>query len=197
MSILDDLISGLKSWVRNVVDSAISGLKAWTRNLVKAAIDAVDWTLSYISEYITNVYKTFNEYITNVSNTFNEYISNVVNNFTTYVTNVYNTTQKYITNVTKYFNTYVTNVYGINEAWVRNFFKLMDPTGFLKDPLGYIQGAFNNFIDFWIHGTIRSLAEGLQIGLAGNPPEPEGPGASFKAGFNSVVNEEERHMGHG
>lgn len=197
MTILDDLINGLKSWVRNVVDAAISGVKDWVRGFVKAAIAAVDWVVTNITKYVTNVYNSLSEYVTNVYNTVNEYITNVVHNITENITNIVNNTIKYITNVTKVYKEYVTNIYGINEAWVRNFFTLMDPTGFLRDPLGYIQGAFTNFIDFWVHGLVKSLAEGLQIGLAGNPPEPKGPGASFKRGFNSVINEEEEHTSHG
>ncbi|GAI85920.1 unnamed protein product, partial [marine sediment metagenome] len=121
------------------------------------------------NEYISNVYNTVNKYVTNVSNTFNEYITNVTKVYKEYITNNSYTTIKYITNV----------------------IGVLDPMGFLKDPLGYIQGAFNNFIDFWVHGLVGSLAEGLQTGFAGNPPAPEGPGASFKLGFDSVVNEEE------
>jgi len=52
-----------------------------------------------------------------------------------------------------------------NREWTTNFFKLMDPTGFLKDPLSYISAAFG--IQRLIAETlvVRSFWEGFEEGL--------------------------------
>lgn len=50
-------------------------------------------------------------------------------------------------------------------AWVNGLFALLDPHAFLEDPLGFIKGAFNTFIDPWAEGIIKAFWEGLEEGL--------------------------------
>jgi len=52
-----------------------------------------------------------------------------------------------------------------NREWAENFFKLMDPTGFLKDPLGYINAAFAIQGEIANTLAVKSFWEGFEEGL--------------------------------
>lgn len=158
----------------------VAAVKVWVQRYLP------DWVLEF-GRVINNVINNITENITNVYNTISEYVTNVYNYVTENITNVYNTTKKYITNITKYIteeitnvinNTYnyVTNIIGItqealnqglsdNRAWVTAFFKLMDPMGFLKDPLGTINAAFTIQREIAGNKMIGSFLEGLEEGL--------------------------------
>lgn len=53
-----------------------------------------------------------------------------------------------------------------NREWTTNFLKLMDPTGFLKDPLGTVSAAFALWKVAADSVIIDSFREGLEEGLA-------------------------------
>ena len=191
MGLLSDVWDYVRSKVKSLISSSVSDVKSWVRARIASAISSIDKFVTNISNYVTNKYYETKKYISNVYNTTKQYL-----------TNVYKTTQKYITNKRYETNQYITNIIGASTSWVDNKLADMrtyvdqriaalDTVGFFKDPLGYIGTAFTGLLDAWIHGTVGSFAKGLQIGLMGNPPEPEGPGASFKIGFNSVIDEKE------
>ncbi|MBA7630978.1 hypothetical protein ES703_38505 [subsurface metagenome] len=56
-----------------------------------------------------------------------------------------------------------------NREWMRNFGKLMDPTGFLKDPLGTVSAAFAIWRLAADHVVVKSFLEGFEEGLAEEP----------------------------
>ena len=82
-------------------------------------------------------------------------------------------------------------------SYVDNAVAGVDAVGFFKDPLGYIGTAFNNLIDAWVHGLVKSFGEGLQAGLKGSNPGPRGPGRAFMLGFRETLDEEEGHVSRG
>jgi len=166
MGLLSDLWDDIKSKVSSLISSAASDVKSWTRKRISDAIDAVDWVINNITKYVTNVYKTVTEYVTNVYNYVTEHITNVVNNITKNITN-------HITNITEN----ITHVVGVtrealdegladNREWMRNFGKLMDPAGFLKDPLGTVSAAFAIWGLAANHTIVKSFWEGFEEGLA-------------------------------
>jgi len=134
-------------------------------------------TVTNIVENITNVYNEFAEYVTNVYNDTYEYISNSYNYWSEYITNSYTYWTEEVTNI--YNNTYqnITNVVGAsmewvdqklqeNRDWMMNFAKLMDPMGFLKDPLGFINAAFALQGEIANNLAVKSFWEGFEEGLA-------------------------------
>lgn len=166
MGILSDVWDYVRSKVKALIASAVTELKPWVRARIASALDAVDWVINNITKYITNVYKTFEEYVTNIYNTVEEYITNNITNITKNITNN-------ITNI----NEYITNIIGItqdaldqgladNREWMRNFWKLMDPTGFLKDPLGTVSAAFAIWSLAANNLAVKSFWEGFEEGLA-------------------------------
>ena len=176
MGLLSDVWDYVRSKVKDLIAGSVTDLKVWVQNRIASAIDAVDWVVKNVINYVTNVYNTVKEYVTNVYNTVNEYITNVVENVTKYVSNVYNTTNQYITNVTNNTTQYITNVIGVTQAaldkaladnrgWMQNFFKLMDPGGFLKDPLGFINAAFAIQGEIVNNLAVKSFWEGFEEGL--------------------------------
>lgn len=166
MGLFEDVWNWIKSKVQYLIDSAISNVKTWARNTINAAIAGIQKVYNYFYDYITNVYNTTKKYITNVYNYVTENITNVVNNITEYVTNVTNVTKQYITNVIGSSKEWVLDQLANERSWTRNFFLLMDPTGFLKDPLSHIKAAFDIQRQVAETAVIRSFWEGLEEGLA-------------------------------
>ena len=145
-----------------------------------------DWVLEWgtiVNNWFTNTYQT----LQNTYNNFVEYVTNVINNSYEYVTNSYNYWTEYITNsytywteeITNVFNNtynYITNVIGVtqdildkaiadNREWMGNFAKLMDPQGFLKDPVGFINAAFALQGEIANNLAVKSFWEGFEEGL--------------------------------
>jgi len=56
-----------------------------------------------------------------------------------------------------------------NREWMTNFAKLMDPMGFLKDPLGYISAAFQVQRAIASQTVVKSFWEGFEEGLTEEP----------------------------
>jgi len=165
MGLLSDVWDYVRSKVKDLIAGSVTDLKVWVQNRIASAIDAVDWVVKNVINYVTNVYNTVKEYVTNVYNTVNEYITNVVENVTKYVSNVYNTTNQYITNVVGASTEWVTQKLQENREWTTNFFKLMDPGGFLKDPLGFINAAFAIQGEIVNNLAVKSFWEGFEEGL--------------------------------
>ena len=155
----------MKSKVQDVVNASLKTFKYWVNTAIDAAIGAIDWTITNVSQFITNVQKTYNDFITNTFNTINQIITNVQNTYNNFITNVSNTFNEYITNVTEVYNRYVTNKTYQTIQYVTNVIGVLDPLGFLKDPRGYITGVWNLLIDPWAHGIVKSFYEGLEEGL--------------------------------
>ncbi len=191
------VVASVKAWIiENMPDWVIE----WGEVIyetINNVYQTINNVYTYVTEEITNVINNTYKYITNTYNEFREYITNVYNNITENITQVFNNTYQYVTNVVgasvEWVEEKITNI----RSYVDQKAAAIDTVGFFEDPLGYIGTAFTGFLDAWIDGTVGSFAEGLQIGLVGNPPEPEGPGAAFKEGFNSVINEKEGHTPRG
>jgi len=166
MGLLSDIWDGIRGKVKALIDSAFTNFKPWVRARISDAIAGIRQVTNYITEHITNVYKTVKEYITNVYNTVNEYVTKVYNNVTNYVTNKYVTTNEYITNVVGASREWVEEELAENRAWMLSFAKLMDPQGFLKDPIGYIKAAFDIQRGVAQNLVVKSFWEGFEEGLA-------------------------------
>ena len=165
MSVLSEIWDYVKTKVSDLIAGAVTDLKVWVRNRIESAIDAVDWIVKNITNYITNVYTTVKEYVTNVYNYVTEEITNVYNNITKYVTNKYVTTNEYITNVIGASIEWVEERLADNREWMRNFAVLMDPSGFLKDPVGFINAAFAIQGEIVNSLAVKSFLEGFEEGL--------------------------------
>lgn len=163
--LLAQVIAAVKAWVlANMPDWVLE----WGRivnNWITNTTEYITNVVNYITEEVTNVYNDVTKYITNVYKTFEEYITNTYNYWTEEITNIYNTTEQYITNVIGVTEEWVNNVVADNRDWVRNFFKLMDPTAFLKDPMGTINAAFALQRKIAEEAFIRSFWEGFEEGL--------------------------------
>lgn len=197
MSLLSWIWDGIVSRVRALIDSATSTLRTWVRGLVSAVSDALDTLRGAWDSFRTKTLPDLWAAIRNAGQTIWQTINNVYNNITNYVSNVYNTINQYTTNVTNNVTQNVTQVLGATREWVMGYVGRILPVDLVRDPLGYIRAAFTGFIDAWIHGAAGSLAEGLQEGLAGSNPGPEGPGRAFALGFEEALQEEEGHVSRG
>ena len=167
--------------VEGLFAQVVAAVKVWALENMPEWV--VEWgqniynTVTNIVENITNVYNEFAEYVTNVYNDTYEYISNSYNYWTEYITNSYTYWTEEVTNI--YNNTYqnITNVVGAsmewvdqklqeNRDWMMNFAKLMDPMGFLKDPVGFINAAFAIQGEIANNLAVKSFWEGFEEGLA-------------------------------
>jgi len=166
--------------VEGLFAQVVAAVKVWALENMPEWV--VEWgqniynTVTNIVENITNVYNEFAEYVTNVYNDTYEYISNSYNYWSEYITNSYTYWTEEITNI--YNNTYqnITNVVGAsmewvdqklqeNRDWMMNFAKLMDPMGFLKDPVGFINAAFAIQGEIANTVAVKSFWEGFEEGL--------------------------------
>ena len=165
MGLFEDIWDWMKSLVQGLINAALYNFKYWVNNAIKAAIGAIDWAITNITNVVNNVYNTVKKYTTNVYNTTKQYITNSY----TYVT-------ESITNNISHVNENVTNVIGASKewvgeqlrderAWTRSFFKLMDPTGFLTDPIGTIKAVFTLQREIAGHAVVKSFWEGFEEGL--------------------------------
>ena len=166
MGLLSDVWDYCRSKVKDLIDSSLTSFKGWVNTRISDAIDGIRKVYNYVSNYVTNVYNNVSNFITNTYDNVSNYITNVVENVTKYVTNVYNTTSQYITNVVGASTGWVEEKLEENREWMRNFAKLMDPGGFLKDPLGYISAAFQVQSAMAGSVAVESFLEGFEEGLA-------------------------------
>ena len=165
MGLLSDVWDYCRSKVKDLIDSSLTSFKSWVNARIIDAVDSIRKVYNYVSNYVTNVYNNVSNYISNTYNTFKDYITNVYNNVTKYVTNKYITTNEYITNVIGASIEWVEDGLADNREWMRNFAKLMDPQGFLKDPIGYINAAFSIQGEIANTLAVRSFWEGFEEGL--------------------------------
>ncbi|MBA7592483.1 hypothetical protein ES708_34668 [subsurface metagenome] len=185
------VVAEIKMWVNNVIGDRLQPVYDWVDLLFAGArdaweglvagavtlINAVDTRLTNLATTVRDRWDTFNTL------TLPSIWTAITNKGTEILAALDQAKVDLTASLTKGLDDVVTYIDGRILIW--------DPVGFLKDPLDYIGTAFTNLIDAWVHDLIGSLAEGLHIGIAGNPPAPEGPGASFKLGFDSVVNKKE------
>jgi len=164
--LLAQITAAVKAWVLEYMPGWVL---EWGQNV---------WnTVTNIVENITNVYNDLREYVTNKYYDMREYVTNRYYDLRKYVTNVYNDTYQYLTqNITNIVQN-ITNVIGAstewvderladNREWTVNFFKLMDPTGFLKDPLGTVSAAFALWKLAADNVVVESFLAGFEEGLA-------------------------------
>lgn len=195
--LLAQLWSRVTAWIEENIQGWVTAWGKVINNTINNVYQTLQNTYNYVTENITNIVNNAYEYITNTYNYLTENISNVYNYLTENITNVVNNTYEYITNVVGASTEWVaTQISGVR-TYVDQKVAGIDTVGFFKDPLGYIGTAFTGLIDAWVHGAAGSLAEGLQEGLQGSNPGPEGPGRSFALGFEEAVREEEGHVSRG
>jgi len=193
-SLLSWIWDGIVWRVRSLIDSAVSTLKSWANGLISALSSALNTLRGAWDSFRTYTLPALWEAIRNAGQTIWQTITNVYNNVTNYVTNTYNYVTQNITNVTNNITQNVTQVLGATREWVMGYVAGIVPVDFVRDPLGYIGAAFTGFIDAWVHGVAASFSRGLQKGLVGSNPGPQGPGESFMRGFRKVVDDEEGHV---
>ena len=165
MSLLSWIWDGIKAKVRYLINSIVDPFKKWVYKKVSELWTAIENAGGTIIKYITNVYKTVEEYITNVYNYLTQHITNIVNNITENITNNITNITKNITNVVGASTAWVREQLADERSWTRNFVKLMDPTGFLKDPIGTIKAAFSIQRKIAETTIIRSFWKGFEEGL--------------------------------
>ena len=155
-SIVDPIVNRINEGIKQIADWVTGVESAWEHFTSKTLPDL--WTA------IQEASATFVEYVENVYHVTEEYITNTYNTFTEVIHNTFHTTKEYIT-----------NVIGVSEEWVRNYVAGLINPDFLKDPLGYLNGAFLRFIDPWVQGILNSMAEGAEEWFR-ELEEAEGPG---------------------
>lgn len=165
MGLLEDIWAMIRGLVDALIHSIVDPIQKWVQNAISSiwtTISAVQTAWGYFtSKTLPDLWNAIRE----AGNNFVTYVENIYNNTYTYVTQeITNVTQ----NIYRTYQTteqYITQVIGASEEWVQNFVAGLIPADFVKDPLGYMQTAFNGFIEYWIHGAVKSFQEGLEEGL--------------------------------
>ena len=159
------VVAAVKAWVlQNMPD----WLLEWGRvvnNWITNVVEEITNVYHYITEEITNIVNNTYKYVTKVYKTFEDYVTNVYNYVTKEITNVYNNTYQNITNVIGITQQVLDKAIADNREWAVNFFKLMDPTGFLKDPLGTVKAAWFFWASAADEAVVKSFWEGFEEGL--------------------------------
>ena len=143
MGLFEEIWNWMKSLVQGLINKSLATFKYWVNAAIKSAINAVDWVVTNITNVVNNVYNTVKKY----------------------TTNVYNTTKQNVTNVIGASREWVGEQLRDERAWTRSFFKLMDPTGFLTDPIGTIKAVFTLQREIAGHAVVKSFWEGFEEGL--------------------------------
>lgn len=197
MGLFEDLWDWIKGLVKELIDWALFGVRQWVLNVVDVLISPIKKTIEGIQKYITNVTNALTKLIDNVSSSLTKYIDNVSHSLTKYIDNVSSklgeTLTNAVSNLTKWVETGFTNLF----TYIDERLRLWDPTEFLRNPLGYISTAFGNLIQVYVYGAAESLGEGINAGLAGSNPGPEGPGRAFLEGARQAVLEHEERVKNG
>jgi len=165
MSLLSDIWDGIVGKVRSLISSSLADFKSWVNARISDTIAGLKQIYNYVYTYVTNVYNNVTNYLANVYNYVTNYVTNVVENVTKYITNVTNNTTQYITNVIGVTQAALDKALADNRGWMQNFFKLMDPGGFLKDPLGFINAAFAIQGEIVNNLAVKSFWMGFEEGL--------------------------------
>lgn len=187
MGIFEDIVDQIIALVDGLIGTAIDDVKTWATNTINAIVAPIQEAVSYVSDYVLEVYNNLTESIANTYTIIMGYVTSEVSILNTYVLTAYNALTDYVTNAIANSTAWVNNqITGIS-SYVDERILVWDPAGFLKDPLTYIGAAFTNFIEAWVHGVAKALGEGLQAGLKGSNPGPQGPGRSFMLGFEEAL----------
>lgn len=165
MGLFADIWNWAKSKVKDLISSGLTTFKSWVNDKISDAISAIDWAITNITNYITNVYETINKYITNVYNTTNQYITNIIGSSKEWVNARLVNMKVYVDSVVGASRKWVDNRLVDMKAYVDSRIKLWDPIGFLKDPPGYIGGLFALLSLAKETKMIESFLEGFEEGL--------------------------------
>lgn len=197
MSLFSDIVDSIKAWVKENIEGWVEKWGTVIRNTFTTVYETIQNVYNNVTEFVTNKYYETKQYITNVYNETKQYITNNVQNITKYITNKYYETRQYVTNVIGVSQEWVDNRVAAVRNYVDESVAGVDTVGFFKDPMGYIETAFNRFIEAWVHGVAKSFAEGLKEGAQGSNPGPVGPGRSLLLGFEEGMKEMEEREEHG
>ncbi len=159
------IVAALQTWI---MENIPEWVLEWGQNLyttINNIVENITNVYNDLREYVTNVYNNVYETIKNTYNTFQKYITNVYNYITEEITNVYNNTYNYFSEVIGASVEWVEQKLTENREWMENFATLMDPIGFLKDPLGFINAAFELQGEIANTVVVRSFWEGFEEGL--------------------------------
>ena len=159
------VIAAVETWVMALMPGWVLEWGQNIYNTVNNIVENITNVYNDLREYVTNVYNNVYETIENTYNTFREYVTNVYNYLTEEITNIYNTTNEYVTNIIGASVEWVEEMLANNREWVVNFFKLMDPMGFLKDPMGTVSAAFALWKLAADNVIVESFLEGFEEGL--------------------------------
>jgi len=160
------VIAAVQTWVMGLMPEWVLEWGQNIYNTVNNIVENITNVYNDLREYVTNVYNNVYETIENTYNTFREYVTNVYNYLTEEITNVYNNTYNYFSEVIGASVEWVEERLADNREWTTNFFKLMDPGGFLKDPVGFINAAFAIQGEIANTLAVRSFWMGFEEGLA-------------------------------
>jgi len=160
------ITAAVQTWVMELMPGWVLEWGQNIYNTVNNIVENITNVYNDLREYVTNVYNNVYETIENTYNTFREYVTNVYNYLTEEITNIYNTTNEYVTNIIGASVEWVEEMLAANREWMVNFTKLMDPMGFLKDPIGYINAAFAIQGEIANTLAVQSFWEGFEEGLA-------------------------------
>ena len=166
MSLFFLVWAGIKPKVKALIDRAMETLKDWVRPYVKTAIDALRRVHQTFTTVINNAYTTVNQFFSNVYNNVTKRIYQTITNVNKFVTNQITNVSNFITNVTGVDMAWVRQQLIDERSWLRNTLKLMDPMGFLTDPLGHIRAALDVQQQIAQATIVKSFWEGFEEGLA-------------------------------
>jgi len=165
MGLFEDIWDWIKSKVQGLINSSLTTFKSWVNSAIKSAINAVDWIITNVTKYIDNSIT----YIDKSLNYWGDQITQYIDNSTHYWGDILNETfidaRQYITNVIGVTQAALDKALADNRGWMQNFFKLMDPGGFLKDPLGFINAAFAIQGEIVNNLAVKSFWMGFEEGL--------------------------------
>jgi len=165
-SILSQLFTETKAWVTSQIRGWVIQWGKVYENFTTYIDDSITYWTEEITNYIDDSVNYWGDIINNVYNTTEEYITNNITNVTEQIDNTYN-------EITKIYNqTIGASAEWVNEqlvatrAWMENYAILMDPSGFLQDPLGYINAAFGVQQEILGLDMVESFWTGFEEGLA-------------------------------
>lgn len=152
--LIEDLINAVNAWIRPYVKGLVTGVTSFAENLVDGVRSALENTRKILGDSISSLRGYWTNFTSKTLPDLWAGIGNLRISLSVKITQSIGDVRIWV--ATQILNTRI---------FVNSQIAKAVPRGFIRNPIGYIQAAFNGLVEFWIHGAVKSFWAGFEEGL--------------------------------
>lgn len=164
-SILEQVLTQVMIWVGDSLDGWLQPLRDWVDASLAGARDAWENLVAGAVSMINSVSGALTNLGVELRDRWDTFNTLTLPSIWDTITNMFVGAINHIDTVNLNLRSFISNEFVDFAGWVEGLFAVLDPLGFLKDPLGYIKAAFDTLIEPWAGKLIESFLAGFEEGL--------------------------------